>query len=419
MQIEGCKHELEFTIPVEEILRETERVVGELQKKVRLPGFRPGKAPAALIRAKFAAEVRQDVLEGLIPKALQKRFHDEHLEVVGTPSVKDVHFETGEELRFKAEFEVAPVIELGEYRGLTVKYEEPQVTDEDLAKRFDELREQKAEYVNLDPRPAADGDHALVHLRSVEGASEAVEQDDLTLHVGDPDTLPEFSEALRGMSPEEVKEFEIKYPDDYGQPKLAGRTVRFAMRLKALRRKELPELNDDFAKDLGDFQNLDELRDTVRKGIFGERERRAQEAAKHSLIETLVESHAFAVPEAFVDRQIEMNVENHLRGLAARGLLDPKMKIDWAKAKANQKEQAEKDVRASLLLDKIAEKEAIYATNEELDREVQRIARQDREPVAAVRKKLEKDGALRRIAGHIRTEKTLNLLFEQARKEAL
>jgi trigger factor len=419
MQIEGCKHELEFTIPVEEIGRETERVVGELQKKVRLPGFRPGKAPASLVRSRFAAEVRQDVLEGLIPKALQKRFQEEHLEVVGTPNVKDIHFHDGEPLRFKAEFEVAPVIELGEYRGLTVKYEEPQVTDEDVAKRLEELREQKAEYVNLEPRPAADGDYALVHLRSLEGAAEAVEQDDLTLHVGDPETLPEFSEALRGMSPEEVKEFEITYPEDYGQRKLAGRTVRFAMRLKALRRKELPELNDDFAKDLGDFQNLEELKEAVRKGIFGERERRAQEAAKHSLIETLVAAHPFPVPEAYVDRQVEMNVENQLRGLAARGMLDPKMKIDWAKAKASQKEQAEKDVRASLLLDKIAEKEAIYATNEELDREVQRIARQEREPVAAVRKKLEKDGTLRRIASHIRTEKTLNFLFEQARKEAV
>ena len=419
MQIEGCKHELEFTIPVEEIARETERVVGELQKKVRLPGFRPGKAPAGLIRSKFASEVRQDVLEGLIPKAMHKRFHDEHLEVVGTPNVKDIHFHDGEPLSFKAEFEVAPAIELGEYRGLTVKYEEPQVSEEDVAKRLEEMREQKAEYVNLEPRPAADGDHALVHLRSVEGTAEAVEQDDLMLHVGDPDTLPEFSEALRGLSPEEVKEFEIKYPDDYGQPKLAGRTVRFAMRLKAIRRKELPELNDDFAKDLGDFQSLDELKETVRKGIFGERERRAQEAAKHSLIDTLVTAHSFAVPEAYVDRQVEMNVENQLRGLAARGLLDPKLKIDWAKAKASQKEQAEKDVRASLLLDKIAEKEAIYATNDELDREVQRIARQEREPVAAMRKKLEKDGTLRRIAGHIRTEKTLSLLFEQARKEAV
>ncbi len=419
MLIEGCKHELEFAIPVEEISRETERVIGDLQKKVKLPGFRPGKAPAGLIRSKFASEVRQDVMESLIPKALQRRFQDEGIEVVGTPSIKDVHFHAGEPLRFKAEFEVAPVIELGEYRGLAVKYEEPQVTDEDVAKRLEEIREQKAEFVNLDPRPAADGDYAVVHLRSLSGVDLPVEQDDLTLRVGDPDTLAEFTEALRGMSPDEEKEFDIKYADDYGQEKLAGRAVHFALRLKALRRKELPELNDDFAKDLGDFQNLEELREAVRKGIFGERERRAQEAAKHSLIEKLIEAHSFAVPEAFIDRQIEMNIERQLRGLAARGVLDPKTKIDWAKAKESQKEQAGKDVRASLLLDKIAEKEALYATGDEVDREVQRIAKQEREPVAAVRKKLEKDGTLRRIAGQIRTEKTLNLLFEQARKEAV
>ena len=418
MLVEGCKHELEITIPLEEISSETERVITDLQKKVKLPGFRPGKAPPGLIRSKFAGQVRQDVLENLVPKHLRRRFEEENLQVVGTPGIKDVHFEPGEPLRFKAEFEVAPVVELGEYRGLTVSYREPEVTDEDIAKRIEELREQKAQFVNIDPRPVADDDHAVVSLESISGVAEPVHQDELVLHVGDPDTLPAFSEALRGMSPGESKEFDITYPEDYGQERLAGKTVRFKIELKGIRTKELPELNDEFAQDLGDYKTLDELREAVRKDIFRAREREAQSDAKNKLVDKLVETHDFAVPEAFIDRQIEMNIENQLRGLVSRGIDPQSLKIDWSKAKEAQKPKATKDVKASLLLDKIAEREAIYASQEEVDHEVQHIAKQEREPVAAMRKKLEKEGALRRIAGHLRTEKTLNFLFENARKEA-
>ncbi len=418
MLIEGCKHELEFTVPLEEIAAETERIVAGLQKKVRLPGFRPGKAPPSLIKSKFTGEVRQDVLESLIPKHLKKRFVDEGLDVVGTPSVKDVHFEPGEPLRFKAEFEVAPVVELGEYRGLIVKYEEPKVEDEDIEKRLGELREQKAQFVNAEPRPLVDGDYALVSLHSLSGVEEPVAQEELSLHVGDPESIAGFTEALRGMSPEEEKEFDVTYPEDYGQAKLAGKTVRFRMKVQMVRTKERPELNDDFARDLGDYQNLDELREAVRKSIFQEREYASHQAAKNALIETLVASHDFAIPDAFVERQTELAIEQQLRGLISRGIDPRSLQVDWAKAKEAQKEKSAKDVKASLLIDKIAEREAIHTTADEVDREVQRIAKQDREPVAATRKKLEKDGTLRRIAGHIRTEKTLNFLFEQARKEA-
>src|SRR5437660_4388724 len=217
MLIEGCKHELEITVPVEEIARETERVVSEIQKKVKLPGFRPGKVPANIVQTRFAQQVRQDVLESLVPKHLQKRFEQDELKVVGRPNVTDVHFEKDEPLRFKAEFEVAPEVELGEYRGITIHYAEPEVTDQDVERRIEELREQKAQDITLDPRPAEDGDYCLVSLDSIGGVETPVHQDEMLLHAGDPETLPEFTEALRGMSPEEEKEFERSYQVDYGR----------------------------------------------------------------------------------------------------------------------------------------------------------------------------------------------------------
>jgi trigger factor len=416
--VEGCKHEIEITVPASEVERETEKVIADLQKKVRLPGFRPGKAPVGLIRSRFESDIRQDVLDRILPRYFNKKVEEDHLQVVGSPRVTDVHFEKGEPLTFKAEFEVAPEFDLGEYRGIEVPYQEPAVTDEDVNQRIEQLREQRAEYVNLDPRPIEDGDYAVIALKSTGGIQPPIEQDELVLHIGDEETLAGFTENLRGLSPGDEKDFEITYPEDYGQERLAGKTIKFHGTVKAIRRKELPELNDDFAKDLGDYQNLDELRDAVRKAIFRDREMRAQQEAKEKIVDKLVEAHDFPVPEAFIDRQIETQVENQLRGLAASGVDPRQLKLDWEKVRASQRDRAIHNVKGSLLLDRIADREAIVVTQDELDHEVQRIARQRREPVAAVRMQLEKEGAIRRIASHIRTEKTLNFLFEHARKVA-
>jgi trigger factor len=418
MIVEGCKHEIEISVPVDEIARETDRVVANIQQKVKLPGFRPGKVPTNLIRTKFAKEVREDVIENLLPKYFQKKMEEEDLQVVGRPSVKDVEFKEGEPLRFKAEFEVAPTIDLKEYRGVTVHYSEPEVTDEDIAKRLEEVRDQKAQFVNIDPRPAADGDYAVVSLDSLSGVEKSIHQDDMQLHVGDPETVAAFSDAVRGLSPEEEKEFEVAYPEDYGQKNLAGKTVRFRMKVKMIRTKELPELNDEFARDLGDYQTLDDLREAIRRAIFQEREFLAQQKAKEELIDRLIETHEFPVPEAYVERQIESQVTQQFKELADRGIDPAKLQIDWAKLKEAQRPKAIHDVKGSLLIDKVAERESVNATNDEVDHEVQRIAKQEREPVAAMRKKLQKDGVLGRIAYRIRSEKTLNFLFEHARKEA-
>ena len=416
--VEGCKHSLEITVPVAEVEKETERVVADIQKKVRLPGFRPGHAPLSIVKTRFAGDIRQDVLEKLVPRFFNAAVEKDHLKVVGRPDVTDVHFHSGEPLKFKAEFEVAPEFDLGDYRGVTIPYEEPKVNDEDVNDRMEGLRQQKAEFVNEEPRPLADGDYALVSLESLSGLAEKIQQDEISLKIGDEATLPAFTENLRGASPDESREFEVTYPEDYERKNLAGKTVKFRASVKAVRRKELPELNDEFAKDLGDYQTLDELKTAIRTAILREREHKAHEEAKEAILDKLVAAHDFPLPQIYIDRQIEINVENQLRTLAGQGI-DPKsIKLDWNKVRETQKDKAARDVKASLLLDKIGEREAINATQEEVDREVQRIARQQREAVAVTRAKLQKDGAIGRIAGHIRTEKTLNFLFEQARKEA-
>ncbi len=416
--VEGCRHSVDISVPVETVEGETERVVSSFQQKARLPGFRPGKAPAGLVRKQFEGDIRQQVLENLVPKFLEQELEKQDLRIVGTPDISDVHFHRGEPLRFKAEFEVFPQIELKEYQNLEVPYKDPQVTDEDVAKRLEEIRDQKADYSNVDPRPIADGDHAVISIESLTGAESPVKQDEMMLHVGAEDTLPAFTENLRGMSPGEEKDFDVAYPEDYGQSKLAGKTIRFHVVVKGLRKKELPEVNDEFAQDLGDFRTVDELREALRKTMLAQRQHEARQEAKNKLVETLVDLHEFPVPEAFIDRQVRNRVEQTLNSLAAEGIDSSKIQLDWQKLKSSQKDKALREVKASLLLSRIAEREAIGATNDEVDKEVERIARQQREPFAAVKLRFEKDGSLGRIASHIQTEKTLDFLFEHAQKTA-
>jgi trigger factor len=417
--IEGCRHALEIAVPAAEVESETSRVTADVQKRAKLPGFRPGKAPAAIIRKQFATDIRQQVIESLIPKYLQKQIEAENLAVVGRPDITDLHFHEGEPLTFKAEFEVVPTVELGEYKDVEVPYQDPEVADGDVDKRMEEIRESKAQYVNVDPRPLENGDFAVVALESIGGIDgEPIKQDEMVLEIGGADTLEGFSQNLLGTSPGDEKEFEVSYPEEYGAERIAGKTVRFHATVKGIRRKELPELNDDFAQDLGDYRNIDEVRDAVRKSLFAQRQHEAQTAAKNQIVDKLVDAHEFPVPEVFVERQIQNRVEQSLRAMAAQGMDPNQIKLDWQKVKESQRDKALREVKASMLLSRVSEREAINATREEVDREVERIARQNREPVAAVHMRFEKDGTLGRIASHIQTEKTLNFLFEHARKTA-
>jgi trigger factor len=414
--VETCKQTLEITVPVEEVEAETGRAVAKVQQRAKLPGFRPGHAPPSIIRQHFSGDIRKQVLQSLIPKYLKNRFEAEDLKVVGEYDITEVHLDAGEPLRFKAEFEVLPKVELQDYKGLTVRYRDPEVTDADVDNRIEELRQQKAEFVNEDPRPLQDGDFAVLSLESLSGGEAPVKHDEMTLEIGGGDTLEDFSEHLRGMTPDEEKEFEVHYPDDYGQPKLAGTTVRFRAHVKGVRRKELPEINDEFAQDLGDYRTVDELREAVRKSLFAQAQFLAQQEAKNQLVEKLVDLHDFPVPETFVDQQIKSRLEQQVRAMADRGMDTKGMKLDWKKAKEAMQDKAQREVKASMLLSRIAEREAIAPTRDEMDKEVDRVARQNREPFAAARLRFEKDGTLGRIFSHIQTEKTLSFLFEHAGK---
>ncbi len=418
-EVESCKRTIDITVPAGDVEQETNRVVESLQSEVKIPGFRPGKVPVSLLRSRFASEIRKEVLEALVPKALRETVEAENLDIVGTPNISNIEFEKDQPLKFTAEVEIVPEFELEEYRGIEVEYEEPDVTDEDVENRLEGLRQEKAEYVNVDPRPVEEGDFAVVSLKSVAGLEgDPIQNDEMMLHVGDEETLPDFNTNLLGLEPGQEKDINVAYPEDYGQPRLAGKTITFHVLLKTIRRKEVPELDDEFAQDLGDYKDLGELRDAVRSNLQAEQQYLAQQEAKNAVIDRLVDMHDFMPPEAFIEGQIEANVRTRLQEMMAQGIDPRSLDIDWEKVKDAQRERAVRDVKASMILDRVSERESVEVLQDEVDKQIQRIAAQRQEPLPAVRKELQESGEIRRIASRIRTEKTLNYLFEQSKKTA-
>jgi trigger factor len=418
MSQDSVKRTLEITVPAAEVEQETALVSAGIAAKVKLPGFRPGKAPMGVIKARFSQEIRQEVLDKILPKAFRARTEQEQIEVVGTPNVLDIKFEEGEPLWFKIEFEVAPDVDIDYYKDIEVEYAEPEVAPAEIEEELTRIQESRAEFVNLDPRPAESGDFAVVSLKSLEGIEPAMEQDDVQIELGSEDTVAGFNDHLQGMTPGDEKEFEVAYPDDYASERLAGKTIRFHVQLRSLRRKELPAIDDDLAQDVGDFQTLDELKERIRANLFLRKQQEAQSKAQQVIVDKLVDRNEFPIPDAYLERQIESNIERQMRQLAANGVDVSKIKLDWDKVKESQSERAAKEVRGALIVDKVAELESIQVMQDELDQQLQLMARQERMTVPALRAKLEKDQQIGRIVNAIRTEKTLRFLFEQARKVA-
>ena len=355
------------------------------------------------------------------------------MQPVSQPQVSDLHIHDGEPLRFKASFEIMPELKVEGYKELRAERPQITITDDEVEEALASLREERATFVSIEGRPLGDGDFAQVSLHgkpkeadqpaassgtsSKPGVAESqpVHMDDVLVEIAGKTTMPEFTENLRGASAGDERTFEVTYPEDTSDKRLAGKTFTYTIKVNSLKQKNLPELDETFAKELGDFANLDEVRKKIREGLEAERTHAAEHVAKDKLVAELVKRHDFEVPEALVDRQIDIRLERGLRALAAQGMRAEDMKkMDLARLRAGQREQAINEVKASLLLGKIADQEKIDVSDEELDHEIEALAKQSKQTAEAIRARLTRDGALDRIRSRIRSEKTLNFLYHQS-----
>jgi trigger factor len=416
---ESTKREIEIQVPAEEVARESDALIQKYQELARIPGFRRGHVPASVVRQRFKQEIQNDVVDALVPRYFRKETERLGLIPVSQPRVTDLHAHDGEGLHFKASFEVMPEIKVEGYKELRAEHPEVAVPQQDVEDQLKAVQEQKATYSPVEGRPVADGDYAQVSLdgtpKQEDDGTKPVHMDDVLVEIGGKNTMPEFTENLRGANPGDERVFDVHYPDDFSDERLRGKTFAYKVKVNAIKQKSLPELNDDFAKELGEFTSLDEVRKRIREGMEHDRKHEAEREAKDKLLAELVRRNDFEVPEALVEHQIDLRLDRGLRALAAQGMRQEDMKkMDFGRLRAGQRDQAVQEVKASLLLEKIADTENIQVGDEEIDREVEALAKQTNQAADDIRARLTRDGALDRIRNRIRNEKALDFLYSQS-----
>ncbi len=415
----GVKREISVEIPAEEVARETEVIVQKYQKMARLPGFRRGHVPASIIRQRFKEDLKSDVVEALVPRYFNQEAERQGMVPVSQPRVTDLHIHEGEPLRFKASFEVMPEIKVEGYKELRADHPQIEVKDEEVEEALNNVREQHATFTSVEGRPLADGDFAQASMdgrpKDADDKTKPVHMDEVLIEIGGKNTVAEFSENLRGANAGDTREFDVVYAEDAPDKRLAGKTFVYTVKIHAIKQKSLPELNDDFAKELGEFTSLDQVRKQIRENMLAERKHAAEREAKDKLVADLVKRNDFEVPESLIDRQIDLRLERGLRALAAQGMkMEDMKKMDLPRLRAGQRDQAVQDVKSSLLLERIAELEGITVSDEEFNHEIEALARQSKQSPEAVRARLTEDGGLARIRNRIRSEKTLDVLYHQS-----
>jgi trigger factor len=413
----STRREISVEIPAQEVARQTEALIQKYQKMARLPGFRRGHVPPSIIRQRFSEEIKTDVVESLVPKYFRQETERLGMHPISQPRVTDLHVHDGEPMRFKAAFEVLPEVKVEGYKELRAEHPEIAVTDTDVEQALSDLREQRAEFHPIEGRALAEGDFAQVSLdgtpKSAEG--QPVHMDEVLVEIGGKNTMPEFTTNLTGANVGDERTFDVHYPEDAEDKRLAGKTFSYTVKVQAIKQKTLPELNEEFAKQLGEFSSVDDVRNRIREQMHMERTHQAEHEAKDKMVAELVRRNDFEVPESLIEHQIDLRLERGLRALAAQGLTAEQMKkMDLNRLRAGQREQAIQDLKASLLLEKVADEENVQVSDEELDREVESLSRQTKQAAEAVRARLTKDGGLDRIRNRIRNEKTIDLLYSQS-----
>lgn len=416
---------VEVTIPADEVSRATRSTVKRYQKQARIPGFRAGKVPESLIRSRFADRIRQDVLEAVMPQHFQRAVTEGNHRLVSQPQVVDMKMEDDQPLWFKASFEVMPEFSVDGYQDVKVEKPNASFTDEEFNTELERVRDSRSTMEPVEEeRPLADGDWAQISFTGnftengevVNGKDNngPITGEEVILEVGGANTLPSFTEALRGASVGQELKFEVSYPADFAEQRLAGKTVAYDLMVKGIKRRIQPELNDDFAKELGDYSSYADFLTQFRANLQAEKNRRTETETRDKLLNALGERFQFPIPESLVQQQIDTRLDRGLRALAAQGMKEEDMrKLDFQRLRAAQRDSATAEVKSLLILDHIADAENIQVTDQEMDQELEMLSLQLREPLDTLRVRLTQDGSTTRIREQIRRDKTAKALYER------
>jgi trigger factor len=413
------RRHLDFEVPEEEVARAFEAQAGELGRRLKIPGFRKGKIPKELVKSRFRSEILNEVVQDLVPRALERALTERALTPLENPHIGKVEVALGRPLRFRASFEVMPQVEVKQYQGLRVTHEPATVDPTEVEKRLEVLREKAARFDPIGDRAARDGDYVLGNLEEkvVGQPGSGHQQKGAVVELGKDHGFPMLDENLRGARPGETVAFEASFPSDHPDPGRAGKTYAVRFEVLELKEKTVPPLDDELAKDLGDFGSLAELRADVEKTALEQARQRSELALRQKLLERLVEANSFDAPAALVDLELDRRMEEAIRALVAQGVDVEKARIDWRGLRESQRAAAETSVRATLLLDRLTVQENIQTSAEDIEREIAELASRLGRSPDAVRAQLLKEGGLERLERRLRRDRAIDFLKQNARIE--
>jgi trigger factor len=411
----SVRKSLIFEIEPEVVEKEIETRARDYARKVRLPGFRPGKVPPEVIKRRFRDAVLGDAAESIVNRVVFDELEGRGLRPLASPKVEDLKIDENQPMTFRAVFETLPLVEVPEYRGLQARLKRTELKEEDVDREIDQMREEAARYDAVEDRPAQEGDHVVLDVKYAGADGRARHDENALVQVGAAENHRDLNAGLAGLAPGETRQIRVVLEEAQASPPRAERATDYTVTLKAVKKKVVPAADDEFAKDLGEFASLAELRDAVRQRLQAARDRRADREAKNALVEALVAQASFEVPDALVERHMTARTENAARGLALQGIDPGKVGLNWREYRDSQRDEAVKAARADILLDEIARREHIEVPEAELDAEVARFAERLRKPKEAVRRQMEQEGDLSALRARIREEKTLDLLKANAR----
>lgn len=420
LDINETRKNLVVEIPTDIVDAEIARVAAEYGRSARLPGFRPGKVPPKVIKQRFKSQILHDVAHELVERAVDEALQQRGVEPIATPDIQDLKLEEGQPLTFTAQFDIVPAFDPGEFSSIELRRTPVNVEEPAVDQALERLRERAARFEPVESGAAGPG-HTLVadiERQPIDRDGKVATKEKLegvTLEIGASANPPGLDAELEGMTPHQIKSFRLHFPGDYTAPELAGTAVDYTVRLHDIRSRVVPALDDEFAKDLGEFDTLEALRARVRQDLESEAREASERQLRTDLLRKLASRVPYPVPEALVDREVDRRVEDFVRRLMAQRIDPRKTNIDWPAFRQAQRQPATEAVASAIVLDQIVRRDDVRVSEAEIDAELERYAQNAGLTVPAVRAQIEQEGGLERLVAGLRREKALKLVLDQAR----
>ncbi|HJR65446.1 MAG TPA: trigger factor [Gemmatimonadaceae bacterium] len=398
---EGGARHLEVRVPAETVADAEDKAARRYATKLRLPGFRPGKAPAAIVRKRFGPAIREEALNSLLNEAYKEILEREKIQPAGQPRVEHVHFDEGQPLTFELHVEVRPEIVLARTTGFRVQRNRRAVTDEQVHEQIEHLRDQRAAWTPLDEKPMP-GDLVSVELATADESGEMPEPKQYQVVLGAGQAIPGVEEVIMEATPGQTLERPVKWPDDFPDETQRGTTKAVRVKLVDVKRKQLPDLDDAFAREVGDFDSIDALNKTVREDLDRHADRDADAEVRQRLVDDIISANPFDIPRSWVDQMVEAYIEAYQVPEEER-----------ERFRGEFRAVAERQVRRDLVIETIADKQHLKASESDIDARVAEVAEKRNADPGQVYASLQKAGRIRELERSITEDKVFGWLMEQ------